>query len=73
LSAVNFEIYYTILIKGKRERTTQTMILILEKEGTGLGLAIAKNSVQLLGGTLAAASEVGKGTTFTLRLGHYAK
>lgn len=43
-----------------------------EKEGTGLGLAIAKKSVELLGGTLSAESEVGKGTTFTLRIENYA-
>ena len=42
-----------------------------EKEGTGLGLAIAKKSVELLGGTLSAESEVGKGTTFTLRIADY--
>ena len=42
-----------------------------EKEGTGLGLAIAKKSVELLGGSLSAESEVGQGTTFTLRIGDY--
>ncbi|MFP6645212.1 MAG: HAMP domain-containing sensor histidine kinase [Candidatus Latescibacterota bacterium] len=42
-----------------------------EKEGTGLGLSIARKSVELLGGTLTAVSEVGVGTTFTVRIGDY--
>jgi signal transduction histidine kinase len=35
--------------------------------GLGLGLAISKKTVEQLGGTIAVASEVGVGTTFTLR------
>ena len=42
-----------------------------QTEGTGLGLSIAKKSVELLGGTISAESEVGLGTTFSLRIKDY--
>lgn len=35
-------------------------------QGTGLGMAIAKNIVEMMGGTLSVASEKGKGTEFTV-------
>jgi signal transduction histidine kinase/CheY-like chemotaxis protein len=36
--------------------------------GTGLGLAISRRFCELLGGSLSAASETGKGSTFTIRI-----
>jgi two-component system NtrC family sensor kinase len=37
-------------------------------KGTGLGLSISYSIVEKLGGRILAASEVGKGTTFTIYL-----
>lgn len=37
-------------------------------EGSGIGLALVKELIQLLGGTIAADSVEGQGTTFTIRL-----
>ena len=36
--------------------------------GTGLGLAIVKELTEAMGGSVTAESEVGRGTTFTVRL-----
>jgi PAS domain S-box-containing protein len=37
-------------------------------EGSGIGLALVQELVQLHGGTIAASSAIGEGTTFTIRL-----
>lgn len=42
--------------------------LTRRQQGTGLGLGVSRNLAVLLGGELSAASELGVGSTFTLRL-----
>ena len=37
-------------------------------QGTGLGMAISKNIIDLMGGTITVASEVGKGSEFTVNI-----
>ncbi len=37
-------------------------------QGTGLGMAIAKNIIDMMGGTISVSSEQGKGTEYTLNL-----
>jgi signal transduction histidine kinase/ActR/RegA family two-component response regulator len=51
------------------ESFTQADASIASKYGgTGLGLTITRKFCELMGGTVAVESEVGKGTTFTVRL-----
>lgn len=39
-------------------------------QGTGLGMPIVKKLVELMGGTITVESELGKGTTFVVRIPH---
>ncbi|MCH5161826.1 MAG: response regulator, partial [Clostridiales bacterium] len=54
----------TIFEPFTREETSQTKGI----QGTGLGMAITKNIIDLMGGTIAVESELGKGSTFTVEL-----
>ena len=41
---------------------------MLFRSGTGLGLALAREYVEMHGGTIVVESELGQGSTFTVRL-----
>jgi two-component system sensor histidine kinase AtoS len=54
-------------IPGERLAAIFDDFVTTKKRGLGLGLAITKRIVEQLGGTITVASELGKGTTFTMR------
>ncbi len=54
-------------IPAERLETIFEDFATTKRRGLGLGLAISKKTVEQLGGTIEVASEVGLGTTFTLR------
>ena len=54
-------------IPGERLGAIFDDFVTTKKRGLGLGLAITKRIVEQLGGTISVASEIGKGTTFTMR------
>ncbi len=54
-------------IPAERLDTIFDDFVTTKRRGLGLGLAISKKVVEQLGGTIAVASEVGLGSTFTLR------
>ena len=54
----------TIFEAFTREKTSTVSGI----QGTGLGMAITKNIVDMMGGTIAVASEVGKGSEFVVEL-----
>lgn len=56
----------TLFEAFSRERNTT----IAKVGGTGLGMAIVKRLVEMMGGSISVASELGKGTTFTVILEH---
>ncbi|MGN0691043.1 MAG: sensor histidine kinase, partial [Oscillospiraceae bacterium] len=48
----------------ERERTSN----VSKIQGTGLGMSIAKNIIDMMGGTIEVNTEQGKGTEFVIRL-----
>jgi signal transduction histidine kinase len=54
-------------IPAERLETIFEDFATTKRRGLGLGLAISKKIVEQLGGTIEVTSEVGLGTTFTLR------
>ena len=54
-------------IPAERLSTIFDDYVTTKKQGLGLGLALSKKLVEQLGGTISVASQVGVGTTFTLR------
>ncbi|RPH61648.1 MAG: sensor histidine kinase [Acidobacteria bacterium] len=54
-------------IAGERLAAIFDDFVTTKRRGLGLGLAISKKIVEQLGGTIAVASELNKGTTFTMR------
>lgn len=51
-----------------QEKVWQPFVTMGKKHGTGLGLPIARKIIEDHGGTISLQSEVGKGTTFIIRL-----
>jgi signal transduction histidine kinase len=50
------------------EFTQVESLLTRHHQGTGLGLALSKRLVELMGGSIAVTSELGRGSRFTVRL-----